>query len=78
MIVWPDGSVTGSVNVDELEAILKAQKGMSKKQLAAIGPVESLEQLLAGPPEAEPEPVPEPEPETSEASTAPAAAKKEK
>ena len=59
MIVWPDGEVTGSVNVAELEEIHKAQKGMSKKRLAAIGPVESLEQLLAGPPEPEPEPDPE-------------------
>jgi len=59
MIVWPDGSVTGSVNVAELEDIHKAQGKMSKKQLAAIGPVESLEQLLAGPPEPEPEPDPE-------------------
>jgi len=65
MIVWPDGEVTGSVNVAELEEIRKAQKGMSKKRLAAIGPVESLEQLLAGPPEDEPEPEPEPEPEAS-------------
>lgn len=69
MIVWPDGSVTGSVNVAELEEIHKAQKGMSKKKLDAIGPVESLEQLLAGPPaDSEPEPDPEaaeppPEPE---------------
>ena len=65
MIVWPDGQVSGSVNVAELEEIHKAQKGMSKKRLAAIGPVESLEQLLAGPPEDEPEPEPEPEPEAS-------------
>ena len=65
MIVWPDGSVTGSVNVAELEDIHKAQGKMSKKQLAAIGPVESLAQLLAGPPEDEPEPEPEPEPEAS-------------
>jgi hypothetical protein len=61
VIVWPDGSVTGSVNVAELEEIHKAQKGMSKKKLEAIGPVESLEQLLAGPPDPEPEPEPEPE-----------------
>ena len=61
MIVWPDGEVTGSVNEAELEEIRKAQKGMSKKKLEAIGPVESLAQLLAGPPDPEPEPEPEPE-----------------
>jgi len=77
MIVWPDGEVTGSVNVAELEEIRKAQKGMSKKRLAAIGPVESLEQLLAGPPEDEPEPEPEPEPEAESPPKA-SGAKKEK
>jgi hypothetical protein len=61
VIVWPDGEVTGSVDVAELDEIHKAQKGMSKKKLEAIGPVESLEQLLAGPPDPEPEPEPEPE-----------------
>ena len=59
MIVYPDGTVTGSVNVDELEAINAVRKGMSKKQLEAIGPVETLEQLLAGPAKSEPEPAPE-------------------
>jgi hypothetical protein len=73
VIVWPDGSVSGSVNVAELEDILKAQKGMSKKQLEAIGPVESLEQLLAG----SPEPEPAPEPEASQPPKVPAV-KKEK
>jgi len=66
VIVWPDGSVTGSVNVAELEEIEKARKGMSAKKLAAIGPVESLAQLLAGPPD-EPKPEPESGPEASEA-----------
>jgi len=65
VIVWPDGSVTGSVNVAELEEIEKARKGMSAKKLAAIGPVESLAQLLAGPPD-EPKPEPESGPEASE------------
>jgi hypothetical protein len=77
VIVWPDGSVSGSVHVAELEEILKAQKGMSAKQLAAIGPVESLEQLLAGPPSDEPEPEPDLEPEASQPPKVPAA-KKEK
>ena len=77
MIVWPDGSVTGSVNVAELEDILQARKGMSAKKLAAIGPVESLEQLLAGPTEPEPEPEPEPETAVEVPSKAPTA-KKEK
>jgi hypothetical protein len=62
VIVYPDGSVTGSVNVAELEEIHKAQKGMSRKKLEAIGPVESLEQLLGGPPEPEPEATEEPSP----------------
>jgi len=74
MIVWPDGEVTGSVNVAELEEIHKAQKGMSKKRLEAIGPVESLAQLLAGPPDVEDEPEPEPEP-TQLPAKAPAAKK---
>jgi hypothetical protein len=74
VIVWPDGEVTGSVNVAELEEIHKAQKGMSKKKLEAIGPVESLEQLLAGPPE----PEPEPEPEATEEPSPKAPAAKEK
>lgn len=60
MIVWPDGQVTGSVDNAELEKIMEARKGMTKKKLEAIGPVESLAQLLAGPtePEAEPEAAP--------------------
>jgi hypothetical protein len=75
VIVWPDGSVTGSVNVAELEEIHKAQKRMSAKKLEAIGPVESLAQLLAGPPEAEPEPEPAPE-ATEESPSAPATKEK--
>lgn len=74
MIVWPDGSVTGSVNVAELEEILKAQGKMSKKRLEAIGPVESLAQLQAGPPD--PEPEPEAEPEVAETPPKAPAAKK--
>lgn len=58
MIVYPDGSVTGSVNVEELEEIQKVQKGLSAEQLEAIGPVESLAQLMAA---LEPEPEPEQE-----------------
>lgn len=76
MIVWPDGSVTGSVNVAELDEIMNARKGMSKKRLEAIGPVESLAQLLAGPQPDEPEPQPEPEPETAEQPSKAPAAKK--
>jgi hypothetical protein len=75
MIVWPDGEVTGSVDVAELEEIRKAQKGMSKKKLEAIGPVESLAQLLAGP---TPDDEPEAKPEATEESSPKAPATKEK
>lgn len=60
MFVWPDGTVTGSVNVAELEAIQNGMKGVSKKRLASFGPIESaahLADLLAGnTEETEPEP----------------------
>jgi hypothetical protein len=46
MFVWADGTVTGSVNVDELEAIQKGLKGVSKSRLADLAwPIESAEQL---------------------------------
>jgi hypothetical protein len=47
MFVWADGTVTGSVDVVELEAIQKGLKGIGKKQLADLPwPIESGEQLV--------------------------------
>jgi hypothetical protein len=42
MHVYPDGSVTGSVDVAELEEIHKAQKAAGKRRTAAVGVVETL------------------------------------
>lgn len=58
MFVYADGTVTGSVDVAKLEAIQKAVKAASKKQLAAIAwPVTSVIQVTDV---IEPEPEPEP------------------
>jgi hypothetical protein len=64
MFVWTDGTVTGSVNVEELEKIQAAQKAAGKRKLAALAgrPVETVEQLAelldaASEPEPEPEAV---------------------
>ena len=47
MFVWADGTVTGSVNVVELEAIQKSLKGVSKSRLADLPwPIESDEHLV--------------------------------
>ena len=47
MFVWADGTVTGSVNVEELERIQKTMKSAGKKQLADVAwPIESDEQLV--------------------------------
>lgn len=46
MFVWADGTVTGSVNVAELESIQKAMKGVGKSRLADLPwPIESAAQL---------------------------------
>lgn len=45
MFVWPDGTVTGSVRVEELEAIQKGLKGVSKKRRESLGPIESADHL---------------------------------
>lgn len=52
MFVWPEGEVSGSVNVTELDEIQKGLKGLGKRKLAALQwPIESAQQLadqLAG------------------------------
>jgi len=46
MFVWADGTVTGSVNIEELDAIQKALKPLSKaKQADLVWPIESVTQL---------------------------------
>jgi hypothetical protein len=47
MFVWADGTVTGSVDVVELESIQKGLKGVGKAKLADLPwPIESAEQLV--------------------------------
>lgn len=46
MFVYEDGTVTGSVDVVELDAIQKAMKSAGKKRLADVSwPIESAAQL---------------------------------
>ena len=56
MHVFPDGTVTGSVNVAELEEIHKAQKAAGKRRTAAVGVVETLAEFNERLSESDPEP----------------------
>ncbi len=48
MLVWPDGTVTGSVNVAELEEIRAALSSKGGMKHPDDGPIEHVSQLVKG------------------------------
>lgn len=59
MYVWPDGSITGSVNAEVLEQLEKAKSAKAKAEI--VPPAAPLQNLDEQVPETAPEPEPTPE-----------------